>query len=128
VNLAQLQSATEVQNLRSGVRYPDLSLVEAVEQSIQNQEQLEREAKSVEAKDLERREEVFCFTVHAIWYDRTSYPKDFLPYSARSTVSFSNNCVDAALAAQFPLTRFCNNPNTLKDYSTETLSLMTRLL
>ncbi|KAF7364704.1 hypothetical protein MVEN_00340200 [Mycena venus] len=57
VNLAQLRSATEVQNLRSGVRYPGLSLVEAIEQSIQNREQLEREAKAAEeAKDLERRE------------------------------------------------------------------------
>ncbi|KAJ7840547.1 hypothetical protein B0H14DRAFT_3140495 [Mycena olivaceomarginata] len=57
VNLAQLRSATEVQNLCSGVRYPGLSLVEAVEQSIQNWEKLEREAKAAEeAKDLERRE------------------------------------------------------------------------
>ncbi|KAJ7699396.1 hypothetical protein B0H14DRAFT_3653092 [Mycena olivaceomarginata] len=55
--MARLRSATEVQNLCSGVRYPGLSLVEAVERSIQNREQLEHEAKAAEeAKDLERRE------------------------------------------------------------------------
>ncbi|KAJ6452472.1 hypothetical protein C8R45DRAFT_1223516 [Mycena sanguinolenta] len=57
VNLAQLRSAAEVQTMRSHVRYPGLPLLEAVEQSIQNRERIEREAKAAEeAKELERQE------------------------------------------------------------------------
>ncbi|KAJ6538247.1 hypothetical protein B0H10DRAFT_1971665 [Mycena sp. CBHHK59/15] len=55
LNLAQLRSATDTQKLRSGVRLPGLSLVEAIETSIRNKKQLEREAKAaVDAKEAER--------------------------------------------------------------------------
>ncbi|KAF7341642.1 hypothetical protein MSAN_02061900 [Mycena sanguinolenta] len=57
VNLAQLRSASDLQKLRSSTRFPGLSLVEAIEQSIRNREQLEREAKEAEAaKEAERKE------------------------------------------------------------------------
>ncbi|KAJ7038972.1 hypothetical protein C8F04DRAFT_1321658 [Mycena alexandri] len=55
LNLAQLRSATEVQQFRSGTRYPGLPLAEAIEQAIHNRERLEREAKELEqAKETER--------------------------------------------------------------------------
>ncbi|KAF8171202.1 hypothetical protein K438DRAFT_1613188, partial [Mycena galopus ATCC 62051] len=57
LNLAQLRSATEVQKFRSGSRFPGLSLVDTIEQSIQNRERLEREAKEAEgAKEAERQQ------------------------------------------------------------------------
>ncbi|KAJ7463932.1 hypothetical protein FB451DRAFT_1491960 [Mycena latifolia] len=57
LNLAQLRSATDVQKLRSGARFPGLSLTDAIEQSIHNRERLEREAKEAEqTKDAERQE------------------------------------------------------------------------
>ncbi|KAJ6447714.1 hypothetical protein C8R45DRAFT_948387, partial [Mycena sanguinolenta] len=57
VNLAQLRSATDVQKLRNSTRFLDLSLVEAIEKSICNQEQLERKAKEAEeAKEVEQQE------------------------------------------------------------------------
>lgn len=57
VNLAQLRSATEVQKFRSGFRFPGLSLVDAIEQSIQNRERMERETKEAEeAKEAERQQ------------------------------------------------------------------------
>ncbi|KAJ7686893.1 hypothetical protein B0H14DRAFT_2307407, partial [Mycena olivaceomarginata] len=45
LNLAQLRSATDVQQFRSVTRYPGLALAEAIEQVIHNRERLEREAK-----------------------------------------------------------------------------------
>ncbi|KAJ7348328.1 hypothetical protein DFH08DRAFT_1000016 [Mycena albidolilacea] len=55
LNLAQLRSATDVQQFRSALRLPGLSLVEAIEQLIENKERLEREAKLAEAaKEGER--------------------------------------------------------------------------
>jgi hypothetical protein len=61
LNLAQLRSATDVQQFRSVTRYPGLALAEAIEQAIHNRERLEREAKEAEelkeAERLERAEE-----------------------------------------------------------------------
>ncbi|KAF7349031.1 hypothetical protein MVEN_01424500 [Mycena venus] len=45
LNLTQLRSATHVQYFRSKTRFPDLSLVDAIEKAIENKERLEREAK-----------------------------------------------------------------------------------
>ncbi|KAJ6618149.1 hypothetical protein B0H10DRAFT_2164261 [Mycena sp. CBHHK59/15] len=57
LNLAQLRSATDVQQFRSALRFPGLSLVEAIEQSIENKERLEREVKLAEAaKEAEQQE------------------------------------------------------------------------
>ncbi|KAF7334908.1 hypothetical protein MVEN_02240500 [Mycena venus] len=57
LNLAQLRSATGAQQFRSALRFPGLSLDEAIEQSIENKERLEREAKLAEAaKEAERQE------------------------------------------------------------------------
>ncbi|KAJ6487363.1 hypothetical protein C8R47DRAFT_979100 [Mycena vitilis] len=57
LNLAQLRSATDVQKLRSGTRFPGLSLTDTIERSIENKERLEREAKQAEAaKESERQE------------------------------------------------------------------------
>ncbi|KAJ7455176.1 hypothetical protein FB451DRAFT_1184503 [Mycena latifolia] len=57
LNLAQLRSATDLQKFRSSIRFPDVSLAEAIEQSIHNREQLERKAKEAEdAKEAERQE------------------------------------------------------------------------
>ncbi|KAJ7308592.1 hypothetical protein DFH08DRAFT_944451 [Mycena albidolilacea] len=61
LNLAQLRSATDVQQFRSVTRYPGLALAEAIEQAIHNRERLECEAKEAEelkeAERLERAEE-----------------------------------------------------------------------
>ncbi|KAJ7705289.1 hypothetical protein B0H17DRAFT_1156769 [Mycena rosella] len=55
LNLAQLRSATDVQKFRSSGRLSDLSLIETIEQSIHNCEQLERETKEAEeAREAER--------------------------------------------------------------------------
>jgi hypothetical protein len=57
LNLAQLRSATDVQQFRSVTRYPSLALAEAIEQAIHNRERLEREAKEAEElKEAERLE------------------------------------------------------------------------
>ncbi|KAJ7829161.1 hypothetical protein B0H14DRAFT_2594206 [Mycena olivaceomarginata] len=48
---------TEVQKFRSSSRFPGLSLVDAIEQSIRNQERLERETKEAEeAKEAEQQQ------------------------------------------------------------------------
>ncbi|KAJ7436186.1 hypothetical protein FB451DRAFT_1379084 [Mycena latifolia] len=51
LNLAQLRSATDLQKFRSSICFPDVSLAEAIKQSIHNQEQLEREAKEAEQQE-----------------------------------------------------------------------------
>jgi hypothetical protein len=53
-----------VQQFRSALRFPGLSLVEAIEQSIENKERLEWEAKLAEAaKEAERQGKASGFTV-----------------------------------------------------------------
>ncbi|KAJ7623989.1 hypothetical protein B0H17DRAFT_1288780 [Mycena rosella] len=57
LNLAQLRSATDVQRFRSGIPFPGLPLIEAIEQAILNKDRLERETKDAEeAKESERQE------------------------------------------------------------------------
>ncbi|KAJ7233703.1 hypothetical protein C8J57DRAFT_1576265 [Mycena rebaudengoi] len=57
LNLAQLRSATDVQQFRSGARYPNTSLVEVIENSICNKEQLERDLQMAsEEKEVEKAE------------------------------------------------------------------------
>jgi chromatin remodeling complex protein RSC6 len=57
LNLAQLRSATDVQQFRSGARYPNTSLVEVIENSIRNKEQLERDLQMAsEEKEVEKAE------------------------------------------------------------------------
>ncbi|KAJ7239148.1 hypothetical protein C8J57DRAFT_1246188 [Mycena rebaudengoi] len=57
LNLAQLRSATDVQQFRSGARYPNTFLVEVIENSIHNKEQLERDLQvASEEKEAEKAE------------------------------------------------------------------------